>query len=227
MNKQLLLCFIWRLRPHVDVRQPNASANASALPLAAICHRPPPPSPARCSRPPSPPSSRCRLLPLLALAPVAVKLSRPAGGQERVRAAVRETQAKARYGADAQSRGDGGRAHGSHLVKCNLGVVCRATVCSGGVLQIADRQTGESARAPAALVYDLADKVRMRAVVATAAVAAASTIGLAEAQFAPTSSPDARCYHVRIRCHSTLAHCALGSGPERQPAPRSGAASPT
>ena len=60
----------------------------------------------------------------------------------------------------------------------------------------------------------------MRAVAATAAVAAA-TIGLAEAQFAPTSSPDARCYHVRIRCHSTLAHCALGSGPERQPAPRS------
>ena len=89
MNKQLLLCFIWRLRPHVNVRQPNASANASALPLAAISHRPPPPSPARYSRPPSPPSSRCRLLPLLALAPVAVKLSRPAGGQERVRAAVR------------------------------------------------------------------------------------------------------------------------------------------
>ena len=87
------------------------------------------------------------------------------------------------------------------------------------MLQIADRQTGESAVLPAALVYDLADKVRMRAVVATAAVAAA--IGLAEAQFAPTSSPDARCYHVRIRCHSTLAHCALGSGPERQPAPRS------
>ena len=88
------------------------------------------------------------------------------------------------------------------------------------MLQIADRQTGESACAPAALVYDLADKVRMRAVAATAAVAAA--IGVAEAQqFAPTSSPDARCYHVRIRCHSTLAHCALGSGPERQPAPRS------
>ena len=65
--------------------------------------------------------------------------------------------------------------------------------------------------APAALVYDLADKVRMRAVAATAAVAAA-TIGLAKAQFAPTSSPDARCYHVCIHCHSTVAHCSLGSG---------------
>ena len=39
MNEQLLLCFIWRLRPHVDVRQPNASADASALPLAAVVRR--------------------------------------------------------------------------------------------------------------------------------------------------------------------------------------------